>query len=52
MKKIAIIAAMDEEMLAVKELMKDIKSTKLYETEIIEGVIENKECVLVKCRSW
>ena len=52
MKKIAIIAAMDEEMLAVKELMDDVKTKKIYETAIIEGVIENKECVLVKCRSW
>jgi len=49
MKKIVIIAAMDEEMLAIKELMQDIKTIKIHETEVIEGIIEQKQVVLAKC---
>ena len=49
MKKIAIIAAMEEEMQAIKEMMNNIKLEKVYETEIIEGVIDQKQIVLAKC---
>lgn len=49
MKKIAIIAAMEEEMQEIKNLMKEIKIIKIHNVEIIEGIIQDKECVLVKC---
>lgn len=49
MKKIAIIAAMDEEMLEIKKIMKNRKRIKLYNAKIIEGRIQEKECILAKC---
>lgn len=49
MQKIAIIAAMEEEMIEIKKIMEDIKITKIHDSEIIEGMIRNKECILVKC---
>ena len=46
---IGIIAAETDEMLAIKDIMKDIKESKIYNLNFITGKIENKECVLVKC---
>ena len=48
MKKIAIIAAMQEEINSIKNLMKDYKLNKIYNIDIIEGIINNKEVVLAK----
>ena len=49
MKRIGIIAAMQEEMNAIKEIMESAYSNKIYELEFIEGKINDKECVLVQC---
>ncbi len=49
MKKIAIIAAMQEEISSIKNLMKFINVKKIYNLEIIEGIINNKEVALVMC---
>ena len=49
MKKIGIIAAMEEEVKSIKEKMQNISVKKLYELEWIEGTIHQKEVVLVKC---
>ncbi len=49
MKKIAIIAAMDEEVNEIKNIMTDIKVNTIYELNIIQGKIQNKECILLKC---
>lgn len=49
MKKIGIIAAMQEEMNAIKEIMKDIVEKQIYELIFIEGKINKKDCVLVQC---
>lgn len=48
MKKVGIIAAMQEEMNEVKNIMTDIRETHIYELTFIEGIINNKECVLVQ----
>ncbi len=48
MKKIGIIAAMEEEMNAIKDVMEEIKQIEIYELVFIEGKINNKECILVK----
>lgn len=48
MKKIGIIAAMQEEKDAIKEIMKDVVETKIYELTIIEGTINEKKCILVE----
>lgn len=48
MKKIGIIAAMEEEKNAIKNIMKEIKENKIYELIFIEGRINEKECVLVE----
>ena len=48
MKKIGIIAAMEEEKNAIKNMMKDIKENKIYELIFTEGIINEKECVLVE----
>ena len=48
MKKIGIIAAMEEEKNAIKHIMKDIKENKIYELIFTEGKINEKECVLVE----
>lgn len=49
MKKIGIIAAMQEEMNAIKEIMENISEKQIYELIFVEGKINEKECVLVKC---
>lgn len=49
MKKIGLIVAMDEELIAIKKIMKNIKINKIYELLFYEGTIENKDFVLVKC---
>ena len=49
MKKIGIIAAMEEEMLAIKRKMKQIETRKIQKTEVLEGIIGKTSCVLVKC---
>ena len=49
MKRIGIIAAMQEEMNAIKEIMESAYSNTIYELEFIEGKINDKECVLVQC---
>lgn len=49
MKKIGIIAAMQEEMNAIKEIMKDIVEKQIYELIFIEGKLNKKDCVLVQC---
>ena len=48
MKKIGIIAAMKEEMEAIKNIMEDIAYNKIYELTFIEGKINKKDCVLVE----
>ena len=48
MKKIGIIAAMQEEMQEIKNLMIEIKEKNIYELQFIEGRIKNRECVLVQ----
>ena len=48
MKKIGIIAAMQEEMNEIKNIMSNIKENKIYELIFLEGTINNIECVLVK----
>lgn len=47
--KIGIIAAENEEMLAVKNTMENIEECKIYNLVFYTGTIHNKECVLVEC---
>jgi adenosylhomocysteine nucleosidase len=49
MKKIGIIAAMQEEMIAIKEIMENIFEKQIYELVFVEGKINGKDCVLVQC---
>lgn len=49
MKKIGIIAAMQEEMKTIKEIMENITEKQIYELTFIEGKINNKDCILVQC---
>lgn len=49
MKNIGIIAAMSEEIDAIKKLMKNITVKQIYELEFIIGKINNRDVVLVKC---
>ena len=49
MKYIGIIAAMNEEVNAIKKIMTDISVKTIYELEFITGKINEKEVVLVKC---
>lgn len=48
MKKIGIIAAMQEEMKEIRRIMSDISERKIYNLTFFEGVINGKECVLVE----
>lgn len=48
MKKIGIIAAMEEEKNAIKKIMKNTKENKIYELTFTEGTINEKECILVE----
>lgn len=47
--RIGIIAAEHEEMLAIKNIMENIKEEKIYNLIFYIGNIHNKECVLVEC---
>lgn len=49
MKYIGIIAAMNEEVEAIKKIMTDISMKKIYELQFIIGKINEKVIVLVKC---
>lgn len=49
MKYIGIIAAMNEEVEAIKKLMTEIFVKEVYELQFIQGKINEKEVVLVKC---
>ena len=49
MKKIGLIAAMQEEMNAIKEIMDKTSEKQIYELTFIEGKINEKDCVLVQC---
>lgn len=49
MKYIGIIAAMDEEIATIKDLMKDVYIKKFFDLEFIIGNINSKEVILVKC---
>lgn len=49
MKYIGIIAALNEEIEAIKELMNDISESEIYELKFIKGKINQKDVVLVKC---
>lgn len=48
MNKICIIAAMEEEMTAVKSIMTDIEEKVFSELSVYEGKINGKSCVLTK----
>ena len=49
MKYIGIIAAMNEEVEAIQKLMTDIYIKEVYELQFIQGKINAKDVVLVKC---
>lgn len=49
MRYIGIIAAMDEEIATIKNLMKDTEVKKIFDLEFIIGKINSKEVILVKC---
>ncbi len=49
MKKIGIIAAMEEEMQQIKEIMEGISEKKIYNLTFYIGTISQKECILVEC---
>lgn len=49
MKYIGIIAAMDEEIDSIRTLMAEVEIKKIYELQFIEGQINKKNIVLVKC---
>ena len=46
---IGIIAAMDDEMMAIKEIMKNVNENEIYDLKFIEVEISDKNCILVKC---
>jgi len=46
--KIGIIAAEIKEMEAVKNIMKDVKEIKIYNSVFYEGIISDKNCVLAR----
>ena len=48
MKKYGIIAAMQEEMKEIKNIMQEIKEEKIYELTFISGKINDKDIVLVE----
>lgn len=49
MKYIGIIAAMNEEVEAIQKLMTDVCIKEVYELQFIQGKINGKDVVLVKC---
>ena len=48
MKKVGIIAAMQEEMNEIKNIMTELTENTIYELQFFEGKIGNVECVLVQ----
>ena len=48
MKKIGIIAAMQEEMQEIQKIMDNVKETKIYDLNFIIGEISNYKVVLVE----
>lgn len=48
MKKVGIIAAMQEEMNEIKNIMTELTENNIYELQFFEGKIGNVECVLVQ----
>jgi len=46
---LGIIAAEEKEMLAIKNIMKNVKEEKVYDLTFVQGIISNKKCVLVEC---
>lgn len=48
MKKVGIIAAMQEEMNEIKNIMTELTENNIYELQFFEGKIGNAECVLVQ----
>lgn len=49
MKNIGIIAAMNEEMQEIKNIMTNISQKNIYNLNFYMGKIENRDCVLVEC---
>ena len=49
MKKIGIIAAMEEEMNEIKNIITNIRKTQIYNLIFWEGNINENECVLIEC---
>lgn len=49
MKRIGIIAAMNEEMQQIKNVMDNIVENRIHNLKFFEGIISGKECVLVEC---
>lgn len=49
MEQIGIIVAMEEELNAIKNIMKNSKKRVIYNLGFIIGEIQNKECILIKC---
>lgn len=47
--RIGIIAAENEEMLAIKYYMENVSEEKIYNLTFYTGSIHNRECVLVEC---
>ena len=50
MKRIGIIAAMNEEMQQIKNVMDNIVENNIHNLKFFEGVISGKNCVLVECK--
>ena len=48
-KYIGIITAINEELNAIKSIMKEIQKETIYELEFYKGIINNKKYILVKC---
>ena len=48
MKKIGIIAAMQEEMQEIRKIMCNISEKNIYDLTFFEGTINDKECILVE----
>ena len=46
---IGIIAAEEEEMMAIKKLMLDVSEKDIYNLKFFSGKIHDKDCTLVKC---
>lgn len=49
MKKIGIIAAMNEEMQEIKNIMENVTEKNIFNLKFFEGKINGKDCVLVEC---